>query len=405
MRNFRWLMSSRFFFNFAVRMQAVIVGWRMYTLTEDPLQLGLIGLAEAVPALGIAIFAGYIVDRNKPITIYASVLWASLSSAVIVLFSQAGMLSVSGQVWSLYAASFITGFARAFSQPAMYAIVPKLRPREDWSRASAWMSSTMQTAGILGPAVGGIVFGWLGPEVASIGPVLGVVASMVSIYLINVKIDPPNIKRGTAGVREELFSGIRFVWGHPILLPALSLDMISVLFGGVTALLPIFAAEVLHIGAMGLGILRASPAIGSAAMSFALTKLDVQEKAGRWMLASVFGFGLCMLIFGLSHSFYLSLSVLILSGAFDSVSVVVRSSAVQFVSPDHMRGRISAVNSIFIGSSNELGEFESGIAAKFLGTVPAVVAGAAACLITVLWLGLSSRALRELNLNDLQAQP
>jgi hypothetical protein len=216
-------------------------------------------------------------------------------------------------------------------------------------------------------------------------------------------IDPPQ-KKHNASIRDELFSGASFVWRHPILLPALSLDMISVLFGGVTALLPIYAADILRVGATGLGILRASPAVGSMVMSIVLTKLDLRAKAGRWLYLSVAGFGLCMLVFGLSHSYLLSLTVLGLSGAFDSVSVVIRSSAVQLVSPDRMRGRISAINSIFIGSSNELGEFESGVAARFIGTVPAVVAGAVACLATVVVLGVRYPLLRRLDLKSLEAE-
>lgn len=404
MTDFKKLLCARFFFNFGVRVQAVILGWQMYSLTKDPLQLGMIGLTEAIPALSLAIFAGYLVDRSRPLKVYRWVQVVSLLSALVVLVSLLPHFgfSLRLQVLALYVASFLTGTARGFAQPAIYAIVPRLLKREQLSRATAWLSSAMQVASILGPAVGGLAFGAFGVAWASVIPVVGLIVGLSSLTLINVQIEPPQLKVAQS-VRRELLSGAVFVWNHPILLPALTLDMISVLFGGVTALLPIYAADILKIGAMGLGVLRAAPAVGSVLMSYSLTRIDMREKAGPWLLTSVAGFGLCMLVFGLSHSFWLSLSVLALSGAFDSVSVVVRSSAVQLVSPDGMRGRISAVNSIFIGSSNELGEFESGVTARYLGTVPAVVLGSLACLATVAWLGFRSVELRRLNLKKLEA--
>jgi MFS family permease len=217
---------------------------------------------------------------------------------------------------------------------------------------------------------------------------------------VETRIDAP-MRRG-GRIREEILSGAAFVWNHAILLHALTLDMVSVLFGGVTALLPIYADEILHVGATGLGLLRAGPAVGSMLGSILLTRWDIRRQAGPLLLAAVFGFGLCMLAFGVSHSFYFSLFVLAVSGAFDSISVIVRSSAVQLASPEHMRGRISAVNSIFIGSSNEIGEFESGVAARFFGTVPSVVLGSAICLFTVVFLGLRSSELRQLDLTHLE---
>lgn len=401
MIDFKRLIGARFFFNFAVRMQAVIVGWQMYTLTHEPLHLGLIGLAEAVPALGIAVYAGYLVDRSRPQLVFLNVLLGSLVSAAVVLAAQLVAHDRFEQIVALYAASVITGAARGFSQPAMFAVAPRLMPREGISRASAWMSSALQTAGVLGPAVGGVVFGWFNATSASALPCVSLLVAIGCWVTIRARIAPPT-RTDQRRVRDELFSGAVFVWRHPILLPALSLDMLSVLFGGVTALLPIYASDILFVGARGLGALRAAPAIGSALVSLWLTRFEFRARAGRYLIAAVTGFGLCMLIFGLSQNFWVSLAVLALSGAFDGISVIVRSTAVQLVSPDHMRGRISAINSIFIGSSNELGEFESGMAAHWLGTVPAVTLGGLACLTTVALIAFRSPTLRRLHLGELE---
>jgi MFS family permease len=403
--DFKKILAARFLFTLAVQMQAVVVGWQMYQLTQDPLQLGLIGLSEAIPAIGFALFAGYFVDRSRPVVVYANVLLGSLLSAVIVLLSQANHLGLSreGQVIALYVASAITGTARSFSQPSLFAIVPRIVPRNLLAKASAWSMSTMQVARISGPALGGLLFGWFGVNVASGLVCLCLVLSLGAVLRVSTEILPPPLQEGRS-VREELLSGAKFVYHHPILLPALSLDMISVFFGGVTALLPIFASDVLGIGARGLGLLRGAPAVGAAIMGIWLSRADIRARAGTWLFVSVTGFGLSILVFGLSHSFWLSMVALALSGAFDSVSMVIRSTAVQLASPEKMRGRISAVNSIFIGSSNELGEFESGVAARFLGAVPTVVLGAVVCLLTVGAAYTFSPALRTLHLGKLEAE-
>lgn len=395
-------MMTRFLFTFAVQMQAVIVGWQVYELMRDPLYLGLVGLSEAVPAIGLALFAGYLVDRSRPVRIYRSVICISFISSLVVLASEiyAHKLVISNQVLSLYCASFLTGMARAFSQPSIFAIVPRIIARENLARSSAIMSMTMQVARIAGPAFGGVIFAWLGMQTASYFVSIFLLAAIGLAFSIRAQIEPP-ANPDKKPIRQELLTGLNFVLKHPILFPAMSLDMVSVFFGGVTALLPIFAKEVLMVGATGLGALRAAPAVGSALMAFALTRINIKNSAGRWLLISVAGFGLCILIFGLSKNFYLSIAVLGLSGMFDSVSMVVRTSAVQLVSPDHMRGRISAVNSIFIGSSNEIGEFESGVAAKFLGVVPAVYFGGVMCLLTVGIVAWMSPKLRQMDLEKI----
>ncbi len=401
--DFKRLMAARFFFSFAVQMQVIVLGWRMYELTHDPLHLGLIGLVEAIPALSLALFAGYIVDHSNPLRIYRKVVLVSFSSGLLMLFSQMKSfdLTVSAQVTLLFCSSFLTGLARSFSQPAMYSMVPKLIPKNLIPKSSAWMSGAMQVSRISGPALGGILYGFIGVS----GTASIVCLLLLTTLTITLMIKLSHVKKErdpTRSVKEELLMGAKFVFRHPILFPALSLDMVSVLFGGVTALLPIFAAEILMTGPKGLGILRAAPAVGAALMSFILIKWEIKKKAGPWLFTGVTGFGISILVFALSRDFTLSLIALAFSGAFDSISMLVRTAAVQLTSPENMRGRISAVNSIFIGSSNELGEFESGIAAKLLGAVPAGVLGGVVCLCTVGVVAILSPTLRRLNLEDLQ---
>lgn len=401
--DFKKLMFARFFFTFAVQMQAIVLSWRMYELTKDPLFLGLIGLTEAIPALSLALFAGFIVDRSRPLVVYRRLTFVSLLSGLVMLFSQLEIFNVSigWQVKLLFFSSFLTGCARAFSQPAMYSMVPKLIPRPLLPKSSAWMSSAMQTARMSGPALGGLLFGLIG--VSETAAVICTCLSITTTTLFMMKFNPAaNVPNKGVSVKEDFLSGARFVFRHPILFPALSLDMISVLFGGVTALLPIYAAEILFVGPEGLGVLRAAPAIGAFVMSAWLIRGEIKKSAGPKLLWSVAGFGLCILIFAFSRNYILSLVALMGSGMFDSVSMVIRTSAVQMSSPDEMRGRIAAVNSIFIGSSNELGEFESGVAAKLLGAFPAAVFGGVMCLLCVGVVSTFSKRLRTLDLHELE---
>ena len=401
--NFRKLLTARFLFTFAVQMQAVVLGWRIYDLLKDPLYLGFIGLAEAVPAIGLALYAGYLIDRSRPLVVYRRVMYVSFLSGLVVLVEHIFALdfSLGVQVGLLYSAAFLTGLARSFSQPAIFAVVPRLVERSQLMQATAQSSSAMQVARIAGPAFGGIIFGFLGAIVSSSLVCLFLLAGIFAMFSIDKDIPPPESKDKHASIKDEFLSGIRFVFKHPILFPALSLDMISVLFGGVTALLPIFASEILFVGPKGLGLLRAAPAVGATIMALYLSK-HTNMRTGKWLLSAVTGFGVCILIFGISQNFYLSLAALAFSGGFDSISMVIRSAAVQLSSPDHMRGKISAVNSIFIGSSNEIGELESGIAAKILGTVPAVYFGGVMCLMTVGLVSYFSPTLRNMDLKKLE---
>jgi MFS family permease len=400
---FKRLMFSRFFFTFAVQMQAVVLGWRMYELTQDALYLGLIGLAEAIPAIGLALYAGHLVDRGRPLVIYRRITGLSFLSAFLLCMTQLNIFTFSHeqQITLLFCSSFLTGLARSFSQPCMYALVPRLIPRALLPISSAWMSSAMQTARMSGPALGGLFFGFFGGGFTSLIILGCLIITILSLWTLSIpnSIQPEN--RTSPGAN-DFFLGFKYVLTHPILFPAMTLDMVAVLFGGVTALLPIFAAEILHTGAQGLGLLRAAPAMGAFLMSFWLMKNKKSTHSGHKLLWSVAGFGVCILIFSLSTNYFLSLLALGFSGAFDSISMVIRTTAVQLSSPEHLRGRISAVNSIFIGSSNELGEVESGIAAKLLGPVTASLFGGVMCLLTVVLVSMKFPRLRQMDTHDLK---
>ena len=402
-RDFRLLTQARFLFSFAVQLQAVIMGWQVYEIKHDPLYLGLIGLVEAVPAISVALVSGYVVDRSNPLRIYINVLRCSLLSALVLLAVTSGWIRTGGDgalPW-IYLAALITGFARGFSGPALFALVPQLISRESLRVSAAWVTGAFQIAAVTGPAVGGIIYAWNGPRPAYLLGCLALAGATLSLHLIRHE---PKVVRSaeSSPLLERLTSGMRYVWGHQLLLSALALDMFAVLFGGVVAVLPLFAAEILHAGPRGLGLLRSAPSLGAMIMSAWLIRRPVGRHAGALLLSVVAGFGLCMIAFGLSRWFWLSAGLLLLSGALDSVSMVIRSAIVQLCSPEDMRGRIAAVNSIFIGSSNEIGAFESGLAAKMLGTVPSVIFGGCMTLLTVITAALAAPRLRALDLTQLE---
>jgi MFS family permease len=295
----------------------------------------------------------------------------------------------------------LTGAARAFSQPSIFAVVPRIVKRENLQTSSAWMSSSMQISRIAGPAFGGIIFGWMGTTISAATVCIILIFAMFVFWTIKANIPAPEKSSHKLSITEELLSGVKFVFNHQVLLSSMTLDMISVLFGGCTALLPIFAKEILNVGAKGLGALRAAPAVGAAIMGLILTRKSVKGQAGKTFLWCVIGFGACILVFAASRNFWLSMFVLALSGVFDSVSMIIRTSIVQLASPDHMRGMISAVNSIFIGSSNEIGEFESGVTAKLMGTIPSVYFGGVMCVLTAIVVAYLCPSLRNLDLDKI----
>jgi MFS family permease len=391
--------AARFFFVFGVEIQAVLMGWQMYALTHDPLKLGLIGLAEALPALSLSLFAGLLVDRFNPFRFYQFMLMVSFSS--IVISSQADAPKM------LYIAAMITGLARAFTGPSLNSFIPKIVPREELRRTSAYTSTAYKSATVIGPGIAGALLGIAGVKIPYILALCALVIGSISLFMIRFKyVKNPHFSQEknqskTKSLTSELLLGLRYVFKHPLLISALSLDMFAVLFGGVTALLPVYAAEILKVGPSGLGWLRAAPAFGAIWMGLYLIKRPILDKAGSKLLMSVFGFGICILVFAVSRGFWLSMGVLAVSGALDSVSMVVRGAIVQLCSPEEMRGRIAAVNSIFIGSSNEIGEFESGVSAHLLGTVPSVIFGGCMTLITVGVVFWKAKELKDLDLRKL----
>ena len=379
---FRWYIVSLFAMTLGSQLQAVVVGWQVYSITHDPLSLGLIGLAEALPFIAVALPAGYVADRwnRRTVSVAALAVLVACSIALLMLSARPGLIEMLG-LGPVYAVIFASGIARSLLQPARQALGAELIPRESYENAVAWRSSTWQTAAVAGPALGGLLYGFAG-AVASYGVDATLMAIALASFLV-MRYTPGTRGPVEASVFSGLVLGLRFVFRQPVILAALSLDLFSVFLGGAEALLPVFASEILHVGPQGLGILRAAPAAGAVAMGVFLAHRPPIERAGRVMLLAVATFALAIIGFGLSRSFGVSLVLLGISGMADNVSVVIRSTLLQLLTPPEMLGRVSAVNSIFIGSSNELGAFESGAAARVLGTVRAVVLGGVASLIVV----------------------
>jgi MFS family permease len=393
--NFRWFIASLLAMTVATQIQAVVVSWQIYELTRDPLSLGLIGLAEAVPFIGCALFAGHLADRRDRLRISVAALMVLLLCSVCLLgFSLRPGVITQQRVWPIYLVIFCSGIARSFLQPARSALGAELVPRSLYPNAVTWRSSTWQFAEVVGPAIGGLVYGFGSARAA-----YGVDAALMAVGVLSLgwmRYTRERNAPSSESFRESLATGLRFVLHQKVVLGALTLDLFSVLFGGAVALLPVFAAEILHVGPQGLGVLRAAPAVGAVLMSLVLAHRPPLRRAGRTLLVSVALFGLCMIGFGLSRDFLLSTALLALSGMADTVSVVVRSTLLQVMTPDHLLGRVASVNAIFIGSSNELGAFESGTAARLIGTVPSVVFGGIATLLVVGIIALKVRPLRRL---------
>ena len=372
-RNFRWYVASLVAFTMGTQIQATVVAWQVYAITKDPLALGLVGLAEALPFIGAALHAGHVADRHdrKNLSLIALTVQALCVAALLTFTVQPDILA-GGRIWPVYGVVFASGLARSFLQPARTALGAEIVPRETYANAVAWRSSLWQFAAVAGPAAGGILYGFSGPGAAYATATAFCTLAFLLFARIAYTRRPVAAQEST--IRENLTRGIRFLLTQPVLLGAQLLDLFSVLFGGAVALLPIFASEYLHVGPQGLGVLRAAPAAGAVVMSVFLAHRKLR-RAGRTLLLCVAAFGVCWIVFALSRSFWLSLTVLVISGMTDNVSVVIRSTLLTLRTPDHLLGRVSAVNQIFIGSSNEIGSFESGVAAKLLGAVNAVVLG------------------------------
>jgi MFS family permease len=379
--NFRYFVTSRFLSSTSSEMQAVAVGWQIYELTHQPFDLGLVGLAQFLPGIILFPITGHAADRypRRAISAACSAGYA-LCSLLLLIFALRGVSSV----YPIYAVLLWNGVVRAFSGPTNQAMLPTLVPVEHVPNAVAWGSSMFQGAMVAGPIFGGFIYTLGGsPIPVYTAAAIAYTASLALMLLL--RLDPHQRPRGAANFG-VVWEGLRYIWSKPLILGAISLDLFAVLLGGAVALLPVYAKEILHAGAFGLGALRAAPGAGAVVMAIVLAYRPLRRRAGAAMLWGVFSFGLFTIVFGLSRHLWVALIALFLLGAADMVSVVVRHVLVQLGTPDEMRGRVSAVNSVFIGASNEVGQFESGMTAHLFGTVPAVIAGGVGTMLVVaLW--------------------
>lgn len=387
LRDFRLWAIGGFIAAIGAQMRAVAVGWELYERTNDPLALGFVGLAEFLPPFLLALPAGHLADKynRQKLVLLSTIFWFLSSVGLAILSLQ------TGPIWMFYACLTLGGTAHALGDPPRNALLPQLVPKEMLTNAIAWNTSRWQVAATVGPALGGFAVAastaaW--PTSKTAWPVYAFDAVATVIFFIFVAMLRPRERDMSTQVQESaiesLKAGIRFVRDSKLILASITLDMFAVLFGGATALLPVFARDILHVGPTELGWMRAAPAIGALLMGIALAHMPPLKKAGKTLLWSVAGFGLATIVFGLSKNLWLSLLMLFLLGALDCISVVVRHTLVQILTPDAMRGRVAAVNGVFIGASNELGAFESGLAAKFLGPIGAVALGGVATVLVVL---------------------
>jgi len=397
---FRYLVTASFLLTMALMIQEVAIGYELYRITRDPLALGLIGLAEAIPFISFTLFGGHIADRSsKRKVLMWSVGGITFSSVMLQFFTrQQDQIHQPVLLAAIYGAIFIIGFCRAFLSPTATSLRGILVPPALFENAATWGSSSWQVGAILGPAAGGFLYAWIGFA----NTLLVVTLLVVSSFLLYSKIKDRPIAQAVRhdSVVSSIKEGIRFVFNTKIILYSISLDLFSVLFGGVMAILPIYAQDILKVGAEGLGILRAAPSIGATLMLFLLSHVSPMEHAWRNLLIAVAGFGICILIFAVSPWLLVSVAALFLSGAFDSISVVIRATILQVMTPDEMRARVMAVNGVFLASSNEIGAFESGSAAKLLGTVPSVIFGGTMTLLIVGWVYFKAGDLMKVKVKE-----
>ncbi len=379
--NFSYYLAARFLTTVSSEMQSVAVAWQVYGLSHRPLDLGLVGLAQFLPGIFLFLIAGHAADRIARQRILQTCCAAfSICSLLLLALALHGVNSV----YPLYIVLLMNGAVRAFNMPAGQAFLPLLVTEERFPNAVAWSSSVFQTATIAGPIAGGILYAWIGnPIPVYASAAIAYLAGMLLIAAVRPGVVERPRSAASLGV---VLDGFRYIWRNKLVLGALSLDLFAVLLGGAVALLPVYAREVLQVGASGLGILRSAPGVGAVTMAIAVAHRPLRRKAGSVLLWCVFGFGVFTIVFGLSRNLVLSLAALVLMGACDMVSVIVRQTMLQLATPDEMRGRVSAVNSMFIGVTNEVGQFESGITAQWFGAVPAVILGGAGTIaVVVLW--------------------
>lgn len=399
---FRYFVSNSFLITATLLIQEVILGYELYRTTHDPLTLGLVGLAEALPFIALSLFGGHLADRgDKKRILQWSLGVITLGSVILYLVFQpvlADKLTNTLRLATIYGVLMLIGTAKGFYSPASSSLKPFLVPRALYANSSTWSSSFWQTGAIVGPGVAGLLYVQLGFDNTLLVVIGLLVVCFVLISLIEKKPIPVNTTP-QATIWASLREGFSFVFNTKIVLYAISLDLFSVLFGGVVAILPVFAQDILNVGAEGLGVLRAAPSVGAVLTLLFMSRFPPTHNAWRNMLLAVAGFGVATLIFATSTNFYLSVAMLFLTGAFDSVSVMIRQTILQIFPPDHVRGRVAAVNGIFVSSSNEIGAFESGLLARLMGTVPSVVLGGTLTLVVVTYIYAKSKDLFSVRLS------
>lgn len=398
--DFRFFVTVKILMTMALQFQSVIVGWHIYSITHDPLSLGLIGLVEILPNFAVTLFAGHFADLYDRKKIVFSCLFVLLLCS-LGLFYTSAFVNVNKQVWFLYCIIAVSGFARGIVSPSLFSILTECVPKEHYVNSTSWHSTLWQIAFMLGAGGSGFLFSAISYRVYLV-ITLFIILAITAFIFITPK---PHLTKADekAPMLDSIKSGVKFVFSSQIFLGAISLDLFAVLFGGAVALLPIYANDILKVGPQGLGFLKAAPSLGSFIMAAVVVHWPPVRDTGKKLLWAVFGFGICMIIFGISRNYYLSIFILAISGACDNISVVVRGTIMQSLIPSDMKGKVYAVNSIFIGSSNEIGAFESGVAAKLMGVVPSVVFGGTMTLFVVLFTALKAPKLK--NLNFLEKEP
>ena len=398
---FRAYVTGNTLFTIALLIQEVVLAYEIYKITHNPLALGLIGLAEAVPFISLVLFGGHFADNRDKKKIMQVTLSLIIASSIFLLYSSTQLQSADPDfhIYSIYAVIFIIGLSKGFFSPAASSLNPFLVPKEVFANAATWNSSFWQLGSILGPGVAGFLYAYAGLSGSLITVIALLLGVMVCIFQIENRPVPVKTVKHES-IWHSLREGIAYVFKTKIILYSISLDLFSVLFGGVIAILPIFAEDILKVGAEGLGILRAAPSVGAVVTMVTLVYFPPLKHAWRNLILAIAGFGVATLVFGVSTNFWLSVTALFFTGAFDSISVVIRQTVLRFYTPDEMRGRVSSVNGVFVSTSNEMGAFESGVAAKFFGTVPSVLLGAGVTLVLVSLVALTSKELFDLKVDQ-----
>jgi MFS family permease len=398
--DFRWLLAGRLLATLAVLIQTIAVGWQIYALTHKPLMLGLLGLAEALPAIGVGLYAGHVADvmDRRRIALVAVV---GLLIAMLGLWAGSTYITNTDVLMPIvFFCVAITGFARGFYNPSVFGMVSDIIPRELYGNAAAWNTAVWQASAVGGPILGGLIYVAVGPSATYFLSSALLMCSLMCFVTIKSRTVLHKTEE-KVGIAENIKEGLNFVFSNEVIVGAMAMDLFAVLFGGVVALLPIFADQVFKMGPQALGVLRAAPSVGSFLIAAILTRHPISRETGHVFMASVAGFGLCMIGFGLSRNFYISFSLLVISGILDGISMWTRSTVYQLLTPSNMKGRMAAVNQMFIGSSNEIGEFESGVAAQYLGLIPSVIFGGCMTLLVVAVAAVKAPKLRKLHVHDL----